>query len=250
LCEQRDNTGGAVVKRFFGAGEQISGTNYFFTRDHLGSVREMTDGTVVIKARYDYDPYGRRTKLFGTMDVDFGYTGHFTLATEPEHIFTLYRLYRPDLGMWLSRDLLSEPGGASDLYAYAGSNPVNLIDQLGLDSLPNTSAENCFQNCLSRRRNAPGIGKAIKRHAIGHLVGTIGTGLCGLAAYGEGFLNLTADVGTVAFGIFEIYELADTSAEAAKLRDEAKKAFAICLMGCARRWNDYEDAYDFWEIYK
>ncbi|TAL04809.1 MAG: hypothetical protein EPO07_04705, partial [Verrucomicrobia bacterium] len=42
LCEERNNTGATVTKRFFGGGEQISGTNYFFTRDHLGSVREMT----------------------------------------------------------------------------------------------------------------------------------------------------------------------------------------------------------------
>ncbi len=61
LCEERNNTGATVTKRFFGQGEQISGTNYFFTRDHLGSVREMTDSTGAVKARYDYDPYGQRT---------------------------------------------------------------------------------------------------------------------------------------------------------------------------------------------
>ena len=70
LCEQRDLTGATVTKRFFGEGEQISGVNYFFTRDHLGSVREMTDASGTIQARYDYDPYGRRTKISGSLDAD------------------------------------------------------------------------------------------------------------------------------------------------------------------------------------
>lgn len=38
-------------------------TDYFYMTDHLGSIREMTDGGGAIQARYDYDPYGRQTKL-------------------------------------------------------------------------------------------------------------------------------------------------------------------------------------------
>jgi RHS repeat-associated protein len=131
LCEQRDNTGAAVIRRFFGEGEQISGTNYFFTHDHLGSIREMTDGTGAIKARYDYDPYGRRTRLLGAMDADFGYTRHFMLASQPDHTLTFYRLYRPDLGRWLSRDPARE-GGGRNLYLFARNDPVRFVDPLGL----------------------------------------------------------------------------------------------------------------------
>ncbi len=29
---------------------------HFFTRDHLGSIRELTDKAGTIRARYDYDP--------------------------------------------------------------------------------------------------------------------------------------------------------------------------------------------------
>jgi YD repeat-containing protein len=49
LCEER-NASNTVTKRFFPQGEQISGTAYFYSRDHLGSVREMTDssGTVSV----------------------------------------------------------------------------------------------------------------------------------------------------------------------------------------------------------
>lgn len=131
LCEERNNVGSTVTKRFFPKGEQISGTNYFFARDHLGSMREMTDTSGAIKARYDYDPYGRRTKVSGTMDADFGFTGHSMLASQLEHTFTLYRLYRPDLGRWLNRDPIHEAGGLN-LFAFVANDPVNKYDMLGL----------------------------------------------------------------------------------------------------------------------
>src|SRR4029077_14260873 len=78
ICEQRDSAGSTVTKQFFPQGVRDSSTNYFYNRDHLGSIREVVanDGST-IAARYDYDPYGRRTKVSGSYDADFGYTGHF-----------------------------------------------------------------------------------------------------------------------------------------------------------------------------
>jgi RHS repeat-associated protein len=138
MAEQRDNTGGTVVKRFFGEGEQINGTSYYFTRDHLGSVREMTDSTGAMKARYDYDPYGRQTKLSGTMDADFGYAGMF--LHQPSGLnLTLYRAYTADLGRWLSRDPSGETGGLN-LYAYVLNNPINAVDFFGLWSWTSVGA--------------------------------------------------------------------------------------------------------------
>ncbi len=134
LLEQRDNTGVTVVKRFFGEGEQISGTNYYFTRDHLGSVREMLDASCVLQTRYDYDPYGARNRIFGSTDADFGFTGHFTIASQPETTLTLYRLYRTDFGNWNSRDPLGETAGYN-LYPYVANNPINGIDFDGLQQV-------------------------------------------------------------------------------------------------------------------
>lgn len=133
LCEQRDSTGATVTKRFFGEGEQISGVNYFFTRDHLGSVREMTDASGTIQARYDYDPYGRRTKISGSLDADFAFTGDYYHAASGLYL-TLYRAYDSDLGRWLSRDSLREKAGLN-LYDYVGNNTINAVDPLGLDAL-------------------------------------------------------------------------------------------------------------------
>jgi YD repeat-containing protein len=78
ICEERDSTGATVTKRFFPQGEQQGTNNYFYTQDHLGSIRELVDGAGTVCARYDYDPFGRRTKVSGDLDTDIGYTGDYT----------------------------------------------------------------------------------------------------------------------------------------------------------------------------
>jgi len=130
LCEERDSTGGTVTRRFLPQGEQIGGTNYFFNRDHLGSIREMTDGTGAIRARYNYDPWGRRTKITGDLDADFGYTGHYYHAPSQLNL-ALYRAYNAELGRWLNRDPIGF-AGSINLYTYVENSPVNLMDLLGL----------------------------------------------------------------------------------------------------------------------
>ena len=128
-CEERDASN-AVTRRFYAAGEQIGSSVYSFTTDHLGSVREMTDATGAIRARYDYDPYGRVTKVSGDLEADFGFTGFYRHQASGLSL-TLYRAYDSNLGRWLSRDPIAEQGGIN-LYGYVYNNPLNLIDPLGL----------------------------------------------------------------------------------------------------------------------
>jgi len=114
----------------------MGGVNYFYTRDHLGSIRELTDSTGALRARYDYDPYGRSTKLTGDLDADFGYTGYYNHTTSGLYL-TWYRAYDPNLGRWLSRDPIAERGGIN-LYDYVQNNSILYSDNLGtaIDSLP------------------------------------------------------------------------------------------------------------------
>jgi RHS repeat-associated protein len=130
--------GGTVPKRFFDQGvvleAGVTPGSYFYTRDHLGSIRELTDGTGSIRARYSYDPFGRPAHLTGDLDTDFGFAG-MVWSNEIDLNMTRFRIYDPSIGRWLSRDLLkaAEWMQGPNLYTYVKNNPVNLIDPLGLE---------------------------------------------------------------------------------------------------------------------
>ena len=101
-----------------------------------------------LAARYDYDPWGRRTKTDGSGEEgDFGFTGHYYHAPSGLHL-ALYRAYSAELGRWLSRDPiydLTTPeqrrvinliwrslAADSDIYSYVRNNPTTTTDPLGL----------------------------------------------------------------------------------------------------------------------
>lgn len=106
ICEER-TAAGIVSKRFFLEGMKVeSGATagaYFYSRDHLGSIRELTDSSGSVRARYSYDLFGRRTRLMGDLEADFGFARMFW-TTEVGLNTTWYRAFDPNVGRWLSRD--------------------------------------------------------------------------------------------------------------------------------------------------
>ncbi len=136
MREERD-AAGLVTKRFFSHGVRVESGPlagiYYYTRDHLGSVREVTDGSGTVRARYAYDPYGRRMKLSGDAEADFGFAGMFW-SPEVKLSLTHHRAYDPELGRWLSRDPLesAELREGPNLYAYVRNEPINRRDSTGL----------------------------------------------------------------------------------------------------------------------
>ena len=131
IVQRRDSTGVAVARNYFDQGFEEDTSDYFYTKDHLGSIREVvaSDGTTV-EAVYDYSPWGEVTKTGGTgVESDFLYTGHYHHSPSDLHL-TLYRAYDSELGMWLSRDPIAENGGIN-LYAYVLNDPINWWDADG-----------------------------------------------------------------------------------------------------------------------
>jgi RHS repeat-associated protein len=131
LAEERDEGGNTVTKRYCRDGMQVPGTgNYYYSKDQLGSIRELTDGDGAVRARYAYDPYGTRAKKSGDIDSDFGFTGHY--VHQPSRLLMApYRVYDCAAARWISRDPLAERGGLN-LYGYVGNSPVSRADPTGL----------------------------------------------------------------------------------------------------------------------
>src|SRR5262249_24013055 len=149
---------GSVTKRFAGQGVKVeSGPKagrYFYTKDHLGSVRELVDNAGLVRARFAYEPFGRRTQTSGDVNSDFGFTGWLY---HDGHGLSLarYRAYEAENGRWLSRDPLANSTSLAsrstrgrairlapvellegpNLYTYVHNNPVSHVDPLGLWTL-------------------------------------------------------------------------------------------------------------------
>jgi RHS repeat-associated protein len=145
ITEERDSTGATAIKKFYSQGfVDTDNTNLYYTRDHLGSIRELTGSTQAIRARYDYDPYGRMTKVSGDRDSVFLYTGHLWHMQSSLYL-TMYRAYDPNLGRWITRDPIQERGGLN-LYKYALNQPTLLVDRDGL--MPENTVKKAIEVCL------------------------------------------------------------------------------------------------------
>jgi RHS repeat-associated protein len=126
------------VKEFGGP----SAGEYYYTRDHLGSVRELIQGlpdasapdaeTRNVKARFEFDDFGIRSRVAGTAESDVGFADYL-FETSSLISVTPARMYDAPSGRWLSRD--PTPNAevlGSNLYNYVENNPLNLTDPLGL----------------------------------------------------------------------------------------------------------------------
>jgi RHS repeat-associated protein len=141
-CEER-NGSNVVTKRFYEQGVQIPGASspadkLFYTKDHLGSVREVVDDNEVVRGRWDYDPYGRRSAnaiVSNALEADMAYAGYYYHVSNGLYL-TLYRVYDANLGKWLSRDPLAsaERFQGPNLYSYVANNSPNFLDPLGLEN--------------------------------------------------------------------------------------------------------------------
>ena len=127
------NSANAVAKRFFAQGEQQNGTNYYYLRDHLGSVRELVTGSGQIVSEATYDPYGVAT-VSGTVTPTFQYAGYYAHQGSGLNL-TWYRSYDPVIGRWQARDPLpnAERLQGLNLYGYCINTPTLGIDVYGLD---------------------------------------------------------------------------------------------------------------------
>jgi RHS repeat-associated protein len=185
---QERNAQGTVVKQFFPDGfKAVAATtgvpvgSYYYGRNQLGSIINVTDGTDQSRAVYSYDPYGQRYQVSGDVNADFGYTGLF-LHADSGLDFALYRVYDPSSKRWLSRDPIGEKGGIN-LCGYVGNDPVNAIDPGGLATYYVTVQSILRKTPTGDLREMPMAALPLHRHPelTGHQAPTLLTQIRGLA---------------------------------------------------------------------
>jgi hypothetical protein len=80
VLQERSVDGGTALKTYTSQGEldytTTPPTPRYYTRDHLGSVREVVAQNGTLLGRYDYKPYGKRVQVSGIYEAAKGYTGH------------------------------------------------------------------------------------------------------------------------------------------------------------------------------
>lgn len=130
---------GALVGRFVYAGSNVpvsmirGGVTYRIITDQVGSVRLVIDsasGAVLQQLKYD---------TFGNVIVDtnpgfqpFGFAGGI-YDSDSKLVRFGTRDYDSEIGRWTAKDRIQFAGGDSNLYSYAGQDPMNRRDPRGLD---------------------------------------------------------------------------------------------------------------------
>src|SRR5262249_28072349 len=134
--EEVDSSQNLLAKYSPGAGidEHLSefraGAINYYEQDGLGSVTSLSAIGGSLASTYVYDSFGNLTASSGTTVNPFQYTGR---DYDPETGLRYYRAryYDPTTGRFLSEDPLGF-GGLTSAYSYAGNDPLDFGDPLGL----------------------------------------------------------------------------------------------------------------------
>ncbi|MCI0534038.1 MAG: hypothetical protein L0Z50_02300 [Verrucomicrobiales bacterium] len=137
IAAELDVTNG-VTARFIYAGDAnvpshvLKGTNTFrLITDPRGSVRLVVNAqTGEIARRLDYDEWGRVTRDTNPGFQPFGFAGGLY---DPDTGLVRFgtRDYDAQTARWTGKDPSGFAGGDANLFAYALSDPVNLVDPSG-----------------------------------------------------------------------------------------------------------------------
>lgn len=121
--------------------EYVETNNYFYQKDHLGSIIAITDETGTIVEEYSYDifwkPYTKKSDGIITKlkKSPIGNTRMYT-GREYDRGLKLYynraRYYDPKLARFISRDPIDIADDVN-LYAYVGNSSVMFVDLMGTD---------------------------------------------------------------------------------------------------------------------
>ncbi|MFT7579318.1 MAG: RHS repeat-associated protein [Myxococcota bacterium] len=109
-----------------------SGTRQTYHFDVGGNVVALTDAQQRVVNRYAYTPYGRLANRLERVPQPFTFAGRFgVMRDEGDLYYMRARTYDAAVGRFISEDPLGFDAGDSNLYGYAGGNPLSFVDPRG-----------------------------------------------------------------------------------------------------------------------
>ncbi len=102
-------------------------TTYTIIKDHLGSTRLVLDEDWAVVSWYDYAPFGKISRGGTGTKLNYRYTGQERDGATGLMNYRA-RMYDPDLGRFYAVD---PAGQFASPYAYAGNNPLIMVDPDG-----------------------------------------------------------------------------------------------------------------------
>ena len=104
--------------------------------NNVGSTMAITDASGIVKATYNYSPYGELIDGEYDENIQFLYNGQFGVATDSNGLYYMRaRYYNVDIKRFINQDVLTgtlERISSLNRYAYVEGNPVSYLDPFGL----------------------------------------------------------------------------------------------------------------------
>ncbi len=132
----RERTGSTSASLLTGiASDQLfsrlsGGATDSYLTDRLGSVIGLADESGAVQTEYTYEPFGSVVESGAPSDNPFQYTGRELDGTGLE--YDRPRYYSPAQGRFVSQDPIGFAGSGTNLYLYAGGDPLDATDWSGL----------------------------------------------------------------------------------------------------------------------
>ena len=134
---EMDSAGTVTAVNTFGANGLVSrrsgGSSVFYQFDERGTTAQRLNSASTVLSYHRADVYGTLTSSVATTDPYAGHRAQLGYYRDAETGLYLCgaRYYDPAYGRFINRDPIGQAGGLN-LYGYAGTNPANLADPMGL----------------------------------------------------------------------------------------------------------------------